>query len=237
MKPPRNGHGLLQAWAPHPARELGLCLQEADDETLGRWWVACCLLGQRCPAGRLAQVCNELERIGKAHLGSITPQDGSALFETLGAAQVPEPERVAALLVRANTTLQRDHEGSLERLGMGAEDLENLARRLSQLASGFGRASVIRFLQPLREQWPAAGELPLDPAARAAAEHLGWIRAGADEEGSPSALRRFLAADSEAPLLEEVECALAQLGRRSCLRERADRCPLGERCILREPSQ
>ena len=33
----------------------------------------------------------------------------------------------------------------------------------------------------------------------------------------------------------DVETALERLGRKSCLRERPDRCPLGERCPQRQP--
>ena len=142
----------------------------------------------------------------------------------------PASISAAALLVRSCTALRDVYDGSLARLGHGAESLEDLAGRLSQLAPGFGRASVARFLQPLRDAWPAAEELPLDSAARAAAEHLGWIPAGADEDGYPSALRSFLKDDASA--LPDIEFALAQLGRRACLRERSDRCPLGEKCPL-----
>ena len=228
-----DANRVVADWSPHPARTLGLCLEEPDDEPLGRWLVACCLMAQRCPARRVAEVCAELERVDRAHPGQIQGRDAAALATALAAGEVPKPERVTALLVRASATLQEQHDGSLTRLGGRADDLEDLAHRLSRLAPGFGRTSVMRFLQPLRDVWPAAGELPLDPAARAAAEHLGWIGAGADTEGSPSALRTFLSADPQAPALWEVEFALAQLGRRSCLRERADRCPLGEACALR----
>ena len=228
-----DAHQVLAEWGPHPAQRLKLSFEEPDDETLGRWLVACCLLAQRCPAARVSEVCGELERVGQGHPEKIRCGDAPTLATTLATSEVREPERVTALLVRASTTLHEQHEGSLTRLGERADDLEELAHRLSRLAPGFGRTSVMRFLQPLRDAWPAAGELPLDPAARAAAEHLGWIGPGADMEGSPSALRTFLARDPKAPALFEVEFALAQLGRRSCLRERADRCPLGEACALR----
>jgi hypothetical protein len=89
---------------------------------------------------------------------------------------------------------------------------------------------VARFLRPLRERWPAAREVPLSPAARAAALHLGLLREGEDEEGEPGALRAALLRWPEAPALADAEAALARLGERACLRGRTARCPLGADC-------
>jgi hypothetical protein len=141
---------------------------------------------------------------------------------------------VAQRLARAGRSLAERHGGSLAALAAQAEDLEELGGRLAALASGVGTATVLRFLRPLRDLWPAAAEIPLEPAARAAAVHLGWLAEGADEEGAPAALRAVLLREPEAPPLADVEAALARLGARSCLRQRPDRCPLGARCPARE---
>jgi endonuclease III len=91
---------------------------------------------------------------------------------------------------------------------------------------------VTRFLRPLRARWPAAAELPLAPAAHAAARHLGWIDASDDPESEPTALRRALAELGVTPSFGDVESALERLGRRACMRERADRCPMETICPL-----
>ena len=96
---------------------------------------------------------------------------------------------------------------------------------------------MTRFLRPLRERWPAAAELPLTPAARAAARHLGWIDASDDLEGEPSALRRALADLGDSLAFSDIESALERLGRRACVRERADRCPLEAICPLAPGSE
>ncbi len=148
----------------------------------------------------------------------------------LEAADHPRPERAAGGLVRAFAALEERYGGSLERLAGEAEDFEDLAGRLAGLAPGIGVATVTRFLRPLRDVWPLAAELPLSPAARAAAVHLGLIREGEDEEGEPGALRAALAREPDPPPLCDVESALDALGRRACLRNRPDRCPLAQHC-------
>ena len=107
---------------------------------------------------------------------------------------------------------------------------QDLAARLARLAPGVGTATVTRFLRPLRDRWPAAREIPLSAAARAAAVHLSLLREGEDEEGEPGALRSALLREADAPVLADVEAALGRLGERSCLRQRPARCPLGQAC-------
>ena len=73
----------------------------------------------------------------------------------------------------------------------------------------------------------------MSPATLAAADHLGWLQPGEDVDGEPGALRAVLAAQPEAPPLADVEAALDRLGRRACLRERPERCPLADTCPQR----
>ena len=100
---------------------------------------------------------------------------------------------MARRLVRIAAGLTERHAGSLEALAGAADSLEQLGARLASLAPGLGGASVSRFLRPLRDIWPTASDLPLDPAAHAAAVHLGWLEEGQDLEAAPGALRRALA--------------------------------------------
>lgn len=195
--------------------------------------MAACLL-----AGRADEAVAErgFRALADARLATPAAIAGGALApveRTLAEAGYPQPDRTAAKLMRACTALAQRHRGSLEALAAGAEGLDDLAARLAALAPGIGAATVATFLRPLRDRWPAAPEVPLAPAARAAAVHLGLLAEGEDEEGEPGALRAALARDPGAPALSDVEAALDRLGRRACLRGRSDRCPLGADCPAR----
>ena len=126
-----------------------------------------------------------------------------------------------------------NYAGSLDALARSTDGIEELARRLAGLAPGVGTATVARFLRPLRHRWPSAWEVPLTPAARAAAVHLGWIDEWADTEGEPGALAAFLRDEVEAPALADVEAALGRLGAAACRRNRTRRCPLEDGCPAR----
>ena len=210
--------------------------ENADENALDRWLIACCLLGG---GADMAKGCASVRRLAAAGLAlpSEIAKAGPLPVEVaLTSAGHPKPEQNAHLLVRVSRALTQRYGGSLQALASGADDLEDLAGRLMGLASGFGRAAVVRLLRPLREVWPLVDEIPLDPAARAAAVHLGWILEGQDEDGAPGALRAHLrSAEAGAAHTHfcDVEAALERLGRKACLRERPERCPLAERCPRR----
>jgi hypothetical protein len=138
-----------------------------------------------------------------------------------------------SLSTSRTTTAVEAADGTLAALAAESDGLEALGGRLAGLAPGFGRAAVVRFLEPLRDHWIAAADLPLAPAARSAAVHLGWIEEWEDTDGAPGALRRALEAETGAPPLADVEAALTRLGQRACLRERTARCPLRDACPRR----
>lgn len=240
---------LTSALGSHPTLLLGLRSGQSDadgaplfsDSALDRWLVACCLLGHNVELARGCASVDALAAAGIAQPSAIAKAGTLAVEAALVAGGHPKPESSAALLVRVCRTLEERYGGSLAALANGADDLEELAGRLMGLGSGFGRAAVVRLLRPLRDLWPLADEIPLDPAARAAAVHLGWILEGQDEDGSPGALRGFVRSahcDNAEGTTHfcDVEAALERLGRKACLRERSDRCPLGSGCPLREPS-
>jgi hypothetical protein len=210
---------------------LGLDLEREED--LAEWLVAACLLTGRVDEERASAAFRTLRERGLVSPGVLAAADPGALAATLAEAGHPAAERSAATLVRLGRALVERHAGSLLRLAAAAEGFEDLATQLARLAPGFGPAGVLRFLRPLRDRWPAAREVPLAPAALAAARHLGLVAEGADEEGEPGALRAALARLAVAPPLADLEAALERLGSRSCLRERPERCPLGAACPRR----
>lgn len=216
----------------HPVGALGI--EPADgDAALLRWWVLALLLSSRRDASRAAAGYAALAEAGLldlAALAAASPEAVAAYLETAGAR---DPKPPAARLVGSVRTLVERHGGSFERLARSCGSLEEIGARLAQLGRGIGAGTVARFLRPLRELWPAAAELPLSPAARAAACHVGLLTEGEDEEGEPAVLRRVLADAPGAPALRDVEAALERLGSVACLRERPERCRLAEECPAR----
>ena len=108
--------------------------------------------------------------------------------------------------------------------------------RVMRLARGLGASTALRFLRGLREAWPLARDLPLDPAAGAAARHLGLVAPDTDPESEAGELARAARAAGYTGELHALEVALAELGRSACRRERYARCWFGEECPAWEAS-
>jgi hypothetical protein len=231
---PGLGRWIVSRLGSNPAASLGL--DPHRDEDLARWLVAVCLRSGR--AGDEACVERSFRALSEKGLDTPAGVVGlgpRAVEAALLEARHPQAARAAARVARACRALLDDYGGSVERLASRADGLDELGARIAALAPGLGAASVAAYLRPLRDRWPDAAELPLSPAARAAAVHLGLIDEGQDEEGEPGALRAALGREPDAPDLADVEAALTRLGTRSCLRGRVDRCPLRDECPLRKP--
>jgi hypothetical protein len=227
-----TAHNLVLRLGTDAAASLGLDLEQDGD--VNRWFIAACLLAGRVRAPLALDAWRALERAGlvaPAALAAAGPERVARVLDTTG---YPKPEGSAIKLVRASATLAEHWQASVTRIAAAADDLDDLGARLAQLAPGIGPATILTFLRPLRDLWPAARETPLSPAAQAAAVHLGFVRPGEDTDGEPGALRIALTSESDAPPLAAVEAALDTLGRRACLRERAARCPFPEACPLGE---
>ena len=222
---------LVARFGGHPAGKLGIDLEASDGP--GRWLVAACLYGGRIDPDLALAAARALDAAGLADPKSVAAARPEALEALLIGAGYPAPEGAAYKLWRACDSLATHHGGSLDSLAAQSEQLEDLAGRLARLAPGFGRASVARFLRPLRDRWIQAREIPLHPAARAAAVHLGLLTEGEDEEGEPGALRAALREDLAQPSLADVEFALTQIGTVACSKNRTARCPLGDACPRR----
>ncbi len=219
---------LIDELGGHPSRVLGLELALGVDQD--RWLLAACLLSQRGGEARALEAFRALNARGLATPESVA-EAPEQLAAALGEAGWRNPEAPAGLLARAARGLCGC--GGSERLAREAEGLEELGARFAELAPGLGRATVARFLRPLRDHWPAAAEIPLSRAARAAALHLGWLAEGEDEDGEPGALRARLRGEPDAPALADVEAALERLGAAACLSGATPRCPLQARCPAR----
>jgi hypothetical protein len=222
---------LVAQFGGHPAGELGIDLEASDGP--GRWLVAACLYGGRIDAEIALAAARALDAAGLADPKSVAAERPEALEALLIGAGYPAADVTAYKLWRACDSLATHHGGSLDSLAAQSEQLEDLAGRLARLAPGFGAASVARFLRPLRDRWIQAREIPLHPAARAAAIHLGLLSEGEDEEGEPGALRAALREDPAQPSLADVEFALTRLGTIACSKNRTARCPLGDACPRR----
>jgi hypothetical protein len=202
---------------------------------VARWFAAACLLAGRGTEARAREAFHELERSGGARIDRLSEDDAQRVCAALQRAGYRQPEAVAGRLLRAAASLAEAHGGSLEALAADADDLEALGASLARLAPGIGSGTILRFLRPLRGVWPSAREVPLAAPACAAAVHLGLLREGEDLEGEPGALRAVLR-DLGDPLdFADLEAALERLGARACLRNRPERCPLGEACPAHPP--
>ena len=230
-----SARGLVGLLGGHPLAALAIEPADGDAELL-RWWVAALLLSSRRDAARAESAFGALCEAGLVTLETLGTATAETVAAHLEAAGARDPQSPALRLVRSARSLAEGHQGSLEALARGCTALEELGEHLARLSPGIGTGTVLRFLRPLRDQWPAAREIPLTRAARAAAIHLGWIGESDDEEGEPGALCAFLARGARAPRLRDVEAALERLGRTACLHERIDRCPLEASCPgLRRP--
>lgn len=211
---------LVRRLGPHPCVRAGLDLSR--DADLLRWLALALLLSSTDEPRALAALAALPEPLAGADVADVAAR--------LTRERIARSEAVAASLVRAARAMAERWDGSFARLAAEADDLETLGSRLAALAPGVGRATVLRFLRPLRDQQGGAREVPLAPAARAAALHLGWIDASDDEEGEPVSLRAHIAREDAAPPFADVEAALERLGAASCLRGRVKSCPLGAEC-------
>jgi hypothetical protein len=203
------------------------------DAGLARWFIAACLLAPRSDERATGAACAALAARGLDAPDALAQAGPGPVTDALRAASYPKPEITAARLVRASASLAARHRGSLGALAAAADGLEPLASALMALAPGIGVATACEFLRPLRERFSAARELPLAPAARAAALHVGLLHGAEDEEGEPGALLLALALESPPPALADVEAALARLGRAACRRGAFARCLLGASCPAR----
>jgi hypothetical protein len=221
---------LVERFGGHPARRLGIDLEASEDP--GRWLVAACLYGGRVDEERALAAGLALDAAGLADPKSVALARPEALEALLLGTGYPNPDVTARKLWRACGSLATHYGGSLDSLAAQSEQLEDLAARLASLAPGFGAASVAGFLRPLRDRWAQAREVPLHPAARAAAVHLGLLAEGEDEDGEPGALRAALRDDPAQPSLADAEFALTRIGRVACLKNRSNRCLLADACPL-----
>lgn len=223
---------LLTKTGPSGPERLALTLEPDDDAALLCWFVACGLRAAERREDRVAAAVHALRERGLLSAARLA-SGGAGLSGPLAEAGIREPEVAAARLARAAAALCERFDGSLSRLAGGAPSLEELGTRLVSLGPGFGPGTALRFLRPLRDVWPAAEEVPLDPAALAAAVHLGWLDEFDDPETAPGTLRRLLEDADDAPSLPRVEDALERLGRAACRRNDTRRCPLAEACPAR----
>ena len=229
--PPFGPRELVALLGRHPLVEWDLDPQR-DDAGLWRWWLAACLLaGRDATRARRLLAALEVQTLDRAE--ALAAADAARLASDLERLGARDASALAGRLIRAARALEARHRGSLDALARGASGLEELGAFLSRLAPGVGAATVARFLRGLRDRFDAAREVPLAPAARAAAVCLGWLEPGQDEEGEPGSLRRVLAATQGAPELRDVEAALERLGAAACARRRPAACPLGAACPAR----
>ncbi len=226
---------LIETLGGHPARALGLDLDSDGDRA--RWLFAARLASERDSEATVRKAFLRLDAEVGADSASLAAADPERVAAALSDAGLRRFDPVAHGLCRAARALIEDHDGDLENLAAGCFDLEELGGALASLAPGFGRATVLRFLRPLREVWSAARETPLAEPARAAARHLELIADGDDLEGEPASLHSALEARAPGVAFVDAEAALERLGALACRAGKTARCPLGKACPARREAE
>ena len=217
----------------HPALRAGLDLSAPGDRV--RWLVLARLLSERVGEEVALAAFARLAADPGAAPALLVAAGPARVAAALAAAGLPRAERVAPVLCRAAAALCDRHGGDLDAIARESDGLEALGGALAALAPGLGTATVLRFLRPLRDAWPAAREAPLAETARAAAFHLGLLGASEDLEGEPAALRAACAQSVPDLSPIDVEAALERLGAAACRAQRTARCPLGADCPQSSP--
>jgi len=221
-------------FGPHAAASLGIDLDGEADQ-VRRWLLASQLpLERDASAGApTATLWSALEAGGLLDAPptpderGFAPAHALAVESVLRRGGVRRADDIALRIATLAHAVAHRLDGDLDALALRCEGLDELGRALSGLARGLGRGGVVRFLQPLRERWAAAADLPLDRRAVSAGAHLGlW-----DETVDPEAAAARLASLCDgSPRRRDAEAALARLGAAACARARPARCPLGAHC-------
>jgi hypothetical protein len=175
---------LLDTLGGHTSRAYGIDLDTPSGRA--RWLCVARLASERDAEETKRAAYARLDAEVGAEPSALAAADPERVARCLAAAGLRRPEPIAYGLCRAARALAETFAADLERLAAGCDDLEQLGGRLAALAPGFGRATVLRFLRPLRGVWSAARETPLADTARAAATHLGLIGDDDDLEGELS---------------------------------------------------
>ncbi len=213
---------------PHPSTRAGLDLSRAGDRA--RWLTLARLLSERVREEVALAAFARLAEDPGAAPESLAAAGSARVAAVLARAGLPRAEVVAPVLCRAAAALCDRHRGDLDALAEPCDGFDPLGSQLATLAPGLGAATVLRFLRPLRDAWPAARETPLAEPARAAANHLGLLGESEDLEGEPAALRAACARHVPDLSPIDVEAALERLGALACGAERTERCPFADDC-------
>ena len=195
--------------------ELDIDVDRGADE-VERWALAATLFGNRISTSVALHTYRVLERAGirtLADAGGCDRSDLVALLDQGGYARYDE--RTASRLQALAGAVEDRFGGRLAGIGERLARPAELKSALEALP-GWGPVTVRAFLRELRGVWPGA-ELPLDPRAAAAAEHI---------QLPPELDALSLLAASAHLDLRDLEAGLVRLA----LAHDPGECPGGEEC-------
>jgi hypothetical protein len=180
---------LLENYQGRFALELGLDLKSGPPARQ-LWFLAAIFYGARISGVLAARTFRVFAAAGVSGPEAILAQGWDNLVVLLDRGGYARYDfKTATKLLRGMESLRDRYQGSLERLHEAAADASDLERRLLELASGLGPATVNIFLRELRGVWPKA-DPPLSPLAQAAAEHLDLLPRGLDPRPALRELER-----------------------------------------------
>lgn len=203
---------LLNKFKGRFAGELGLDLKSGP-EARQQWFLAAVFYGARISGVLAARTFRTFLAAGVYAPEAILAQGWDNLVVLLDRGGYTRYDfKTASKLLKSMETLQTYYQGSLEHLHEAAADHEDLERRLMELATGIGPATVNIFLRELRGVWPKA-DPPLSPLAQAAAEHAGLLPWGlSPREALEELARQWEAQPASGSDFADLEAALVRLG-------------------------
>jgi hypothetical protein len=203
---------LLERYQGRFAAELGIDVKAGPPERQ-KWFLAAILFGARISGTLAARTYLVFMARQVVTPEAILAQGWDGLVALLDEGGYARYDfKTATKLLKVMESLQRDYQGSLERLHQVSRDPDDLEARLRALAPGIGAATANIFLRELRGVWPKANP-PLSSLAQAAAVHEGFLPAGLSPE---AALQRLVELWQAQPVagcdLADLEAALVRQG-------------------------
>jgi endonuclease III len=212
------------------ATELGIAVKAGPEERQ-KWFLAAILYGARISGKLAARTYRVFADRGIYTPAAILEQGWDNLVVLLDAGGYARYDfKTATKLLQVMASLGEQYQGSVERLHEVAANATDLERRLQDLASGIGPATVNIFLRELRGVWPKATP-DLSPLAQLAGEHVGLLPPGLSPAGALTALEEaWRRQPAPACDFADLEAALVRLGRDYCRKPQGPPCPLESYC-------
>jgi hypothetical protein len=216
---------VLTSYSGRFATELGIDLRSGP-EARQKWFLAAILYGTRISGQLAGRTFRLLADRGIYAPKAILAQGWDNLVLLLDEGGYTRYDfKTATKLLQVMGSLEKQYQGSLDRLHDLSRNYDDLEGHLRSLGAGIGPITVNIFLRELRGIWARATP-PLSPLAQGAGEHLGLFPTGLTPEAALEALtREWQAQPVRGYDLADLEAALVRLGLTLRRRQKRDKRP------------